>query len=68
MKGALYEIDVYREHVTIFNDAMLQCHIPSHIRDLVYLQNWEDAWGNVYFPGGYDGNQLRHVSWSLSNT
>ena len=64
MNGDLYEIDVYREYVTIFNDALLKCQIPSHIGDLVFLQNWEDNLGNFFFsgPGGYYGKQKMHES------
>ena len=40
MSGTRYEVDVYRQHILLGNDAILTCHLPAHFSAWLVLQSW----------------------------
>lgn len=54
-----FNIEVYDEFVTSGNSAVLRCHVPAFVRDLVDIVAWIEGSSNYIFPS-------RHVQTGIA--
>lgn len=45
-----FVVEVYDEFVTAGNAAVLRCHMPTFVRDLLEVVAWVEGSSNYIFP------------------
>ena len=57
----MFENDVFKVNVILYNDIILKCVTPSHVADLISVTSWVDSEGNTYTAQDSYGN-ISHLT------